>query len=154
MERFEMDGKMSDAEKVDRLQISAIGAIWGLARALGKEGTEKAAKDLGERFGQFYSSYPGKTSVEKLGNAYVTLNNVYNNEYEAKIGKEKSIIENRYCNIKLGVMPKVTPLVGEPVLGSMCGWCKILFPAGAAVNGCHLDIDLKEKGCKWTITKK
>ena len=144
---------MSDTEKVDRLRISAIGAIWGLASALGKEGTEIAAKDLGERFGKLYSAHPGETMVEKLGNAFEILHESYSNDYELKIGTKKVIIENKFCNIKMGIMPKVTPIVGKPVLGSMCDWCTILFPAGAGINGCNLDIELRENGCKWTITK-
>jgi hypothetical protein len=149
-----MKVKMTEAEKLDRLRLSALGLLWGSLNSLKRETAEDAASFIGRRFGKLYAAYPGETSVEKLAHAYSVLAEIYGHEYESTVGKDKSFHEVKRCATKLDDMPKIVQLVGEPVLGSMCEFCKTIFPMTASANDCSLDIGLTENGCKFTITSK
>ena len=146
--------KMTDAEKIDRLRLSALMLLWGSLNSLKREVAEEAASFTGKRIGKLYATYPGETPVEKLANAYAAAAEMYGHEYESTVGKDKSIHDVKKCVTRLEDMPKVMQIVGEPVLGSMCAWCKLMFSRSASVNDCNLDIDPTETGCKFTITSK
>ena len=146
--------KMTDAEMIDRLRLSAMALLWGPLNSLKREVAEEAVSFAGSCYGKFYATYPGETPVEKLGNAYAVLFEIYGHEYESTVGKDKSIIDTKKCALKLEIIPKAVKVVGEPVLGSGCAACKIMFPMSASVNDCNLDIELTETGCKWTVTSK
>ena len=146
--------KMTDAEKIDRLRLSAAALLWGSLNSLKREVAEEAVSFASRRFGKFYATYPGETPVEKLTNAIAVIFEIYGNEYESTVGKDKSILDTKRCAMQLDIMPKVEKLLGEPVLGSMCEYCKIMYPMAASVNDCNLDIDLTETGCKFTVTSK
>lgn len=146
--------KMTDAEKIARLQLSAMALLWGSLNPVGRATAERIAREQGKGFGRLYATYPGETMVEKLGNAYAVIPEVYGCEYESTVGKDRSTLNTKKCKVKLEILPRVAKLVGEPVLESMCAYCKIMFPISASVNNCNLDIELTETGCKWTVTSK
>jgi len=146
--------KMTDAEKLAMLRLSALMLLWGPLNSLKREVAEEAVSSTGRQIGKLYATYPGETPVEKLVNRYAELAQIYGHEYESTVGKDKSIHHVKKCTTKLEDMPKIVKIFGEPVLGSMCEFCKIIFPMTASVNDCNLDIDPTENGCKFTITSK
>ncbi len=128
--------------------------LWGPLNSLKREVAEEAVSFAGRCYGKFYATSPGETPVEKLANRYAELAQMYGHEYGTTLGKDKSIHHVKKCTTKLEDMPKIVKIFGEPVLGSMCEFCKIMFPMTASVNDCNLDIELTETGCKFTITSK
>jgi len=68
--------KMTDAEKIDRLRLSAQALLWGPLNSLKREVAEEAVSFAGRCYGKFYATSPGESPVEKISQL-LTLKNAH-----------------------------------------------------------------------------